>query len=105
MELEEEINPQKIEDFKIEEDDPLRKKRIRRYIMLFSILLILIVIIIAIIIIFKFVIKQTIYEIHCTFYTIGNETIQIINEKVMSKANFVLLINGKKKIESIKAFL
>jgi surface protein len=104
MELEEEINPQKIEDFKIPDVDPLRKKRIRRYIMIFSILLILIVIIIAIVIIFKFVIKPTIYEIHCTFYTIGNETIQIINEKVIDEVDFELQINGKKKSKKSKYF-
>ena len=105
MELEEEINPQNLEDFKIPEVDPLKKKRIKRYIMIISAIFIIIAIIVAASLIISFLLKKDTYEINCKFYSIGNETIQIINDKTMERYDFKLSINGKKSQKAQITFL
>ena len=97
MELEEEINPEKLEDFKAPDIDPLRKKKIKRYLTLAFILLFIIGFIIGLVFLLRYLLKKEKYEIFCKFYSIGNETIKIINEKVIKdKDNYDLLINGEK---------
>ena len=94
MELEEEINPEKLQDFKVPDVDPMKIKRIKRYLMLLSTLLFSIAIIIAIVFIIKYTTKK--YEINYKFITYGNETIEIINNKAIKDKDFELFINDTK---------
>ena len=102
-ELEEEINPEKLLDFTIPDEDPIRKKRIKRLLILGAALLILIGIIIAIVFIVKALTKT--YTINCVFMTYGNETIEIINNNAIKNKDYELFINNTKNSKKKKFFL
>ena len=99
-ELEEQINPQKLEDFKVPDDDPVKNKRRIYYLkLIFCLLLIILIIVMISIIIVLIKTKKDYVEINCKFLG-RNETVQLINENAVKNLNFDLYINGKKEKQS-----
>ena len=81
-ELEEEINPQKFEDFKVPDINPAKTERRIHCLKTIVFFLLAILIIIVIIIIIFSIRKKGYVQINCKFLA-GNETVQLINEKAV----------------------
>ena len=96
VELEEEINPQKLEDFKFADVDPVKRARRIHCLKIASCLLAIILIIVMIPIIVESIRRKNYVEINCKF-SAGNEIVQLINEKAFKKLKFDLSINSKKE--------
>ena len=106
--LEQEINLQKLDDFKVpdSETDPIKRKRMIRYLIILISLIVLIAIIVVIIVV---VLKNNsepdkqkdeedihIDKIKCKYFTqFENETIDIINKNRINDVDFDLIINEK----------
>ena len=103
-ELEEPIDAERLEDFKIPEIDPIKKRRRQRYLILLAASLLLIAIIIIIFVIINKLKKpKKYYNIKCKYTTnSANELVQLINWKAIENIEYELKINETKVDHNIQ---